>query len=98
MSVANLSERALKARLRRLVFTLGRVVCPHCGRYRIQAIEDRYWCGQCRKKFSLTSHTWLKGMKLSLVTFFRLLDCWLYEVPVGEAARRCSVSVVSTRH
>lgn len=98
MSVSDLSERALKARLRRLVFTNGRAVCPHCGRYRIQAIEDRYWCGQCRKKFSIISHTWLKGMKLSLATFFSLLDCWLYEVPVGEAARRCRISIVSTRY
>lgn len=97
MSVSK-SERALKAQLRRLVFKNGRVCCPHCGRYRIQRIEHRYWCGRCRKKFTLTSHTWLKGMKLPLTTFFNLVDCWLYEVPVREAGRRCRVSVVTARH
>jgi len=98
MSVSNLGERALTARLRRMVFPHGRVRCPYCGRYRITRIEHRYWCGVCRTKFSLTSHTWLAGMKLPLSTFFDLLDSWLYEVPVAEAARRCDVSVVTTRH
>lgn len=98
MSVSDLGERALRARLRQLVFKKGRVVCPHCGRYRIQTVEGRYWCGQCRKKFSLTSRTWLRSMKVPLRTFFGLLDCWFHEVPVSEAARQYRISVVSTRY
>lgn len=96
MSVSN-NERVLKARLRNLIFKNGRVVCPCCDRYRIQRIENRYWCGKCRKKFSLISHTWLKGMKISLDTFFSLLDCWLHEVPIVETVRRTRISVVSVR-
>ncbi len=87
-----LSEREARARLRAIVFPKGRVRCPHCGRLDVRAIEARYWCRKCRKKFSLLSHTWLKHLRLPVTTLFLLLDSWMQGFAVEEIQRLTGVS------
>jgi len=40
-------------------------------------INKRYWCKKCRRFFSLTSDSWLKGIKFSFKTLVFLIHCWL---------------------
>ena len=89
------SERELRSQLRGLIFQRGRTQCVQCGSYRVRTLERRYWCRRCRKKFSLTSGTWLRSMKIPLKTFFILLDSWINEVPLKEAMRRSGTSYVT---
>lgn len=72
----SLSERAIKARLRKTVFG-PRTKCLKCGNLHIKEINRRYWCPRCRRFFSLTSDSWLKGMKFSYQTLYKLIHCWL---------------------
>ena len=45
--------------------------------------ENCYRCLRCRKPFSFTSITWLKGMKLPLRTFWLLLWAWTNKTPIN---------------
>lgn len=87
-----LSEREARARLREIVFPKGRVRCLHCGSHDIRAVEKRWRCRKCRKKFSLFSHTWLKHLRLPVTTLFMLLDSWMHGRSVDEARRLTGVS------
>lgn len=79
-----LSEKALAAKLRRLTFG-PRIRCPRCGYTKIRQLPDkRYWCKKCRRRFSLTSSSWLKGRKISFKTLYLLLDCWLKRKTVRD--------------
>lgn len=53
-----------------------RPFCPRCGSSHVKRSEGRYRCPSCRKPFSLTSVSWLKGTKLSLKDLWLLLYCW----------------------
>lgn len=78
----SLSERQIKSEFRKIIFG-SRTKCPHCGNLKIKAIKDnRYWCPRCRQLFSLTSTTWLKGIRISWKKLYLLLYCWLREYPV----------------
>lgn len=72
-----LSIRKIKAQFRLLVFRGHRPFCPRCGYTKIYTSENRYRCPKCRKPFSLTSGTWLRGMKLPWDKLYLLLDGWL---------------------
>lgn len=89
----SLSERAIKAQVRKLIFG-NRTKCLLCGYFHIRCSKaaDRYWCPRCRRRFSLISDTWLKGMKLPWQTFYLLLECWLHEYSVKQAIELCSLS------
>lgn len=87
-----LSEREARARLREIVFPKGRIRCPHCGSFDIRAVEVRWRCRKCRKKFSLFSHTWLRHLRLPVTKVFVLLDSWMHGRPVDEAQRLTGVS------
>jgi len=72
----NLSRREIKARLRKIIFG-PRTKCLKCGNFHVTMIRKRYWCPKCRRFFSLTSGSWLKGMKFSFKTLCLLIHCWL---------------------
>ena len=81
----------IRRELKRLVF--GKTMfCPHCQYSGIKKHETRYRCKRCRKWFSLTSVTWLKGTKLPLETIWLILWCWLKKVPQDQAMKLSGVS------
>lgn len=88
------SDRKIRTILRKLVFKNGRLRCPHCRCFKIKSIrqEDRWYCTRCRKRFSLTAHTWLKQVKIPLPLFIVLLSFWLEDVTVDLAAKLTSIS------
>lgn len=72
-----LSEKKIGSFLRKITFG-PRTRCLKCGYTKIRQLPDqRYWCKKCRRRFSLTSNSWLKGKKISLKQLYLLLDCWL---------------------
>jgi len=90
------SETKIKRELKKIIF--GKILfCPHCGSRAVKKYEKRYRCRVCRKPFSFTSVTWLKGMKLSLQTFWLLLWSWINKVPVDQTAKLCGVSRPTVR-
>jgi len=90
------SEKQERKVLKNLLFG-SHIFCPYCGWYRVKKYEKRYRCKKCRKPFSLTSVTWLKGMKLSLQTFWVLLWCWCNKVPVDQTQKLVGVSEPTVR-
>jgi len=90
------SEAKIKKDLKVLLFG-KRLFCPRCGSYQVRRSKKRYHCKKCRKPFSLTSVTWLKGIKLSLSTFYILLWCWCNKVPVDQTMRLSKVSEPTVR-
>lgn len=91
------SKAKIRTELKSIVF--GKVLrCPHCGFRKLKKYEKRYHCKRCRKFFSLTSNTWLKGMKLPLQTFWLLLWCWINKVPIDQAQNTCGISEPTVRN
>lgn len=91
------SEAKIRMELKSLVF--GKVLrCPSCGSKQLKKYGKRYYCKRCRKPFSLTSNTWLRGMKLPLQTFWLVLWCWVNKVPVDQAQKTCGVSEPTIRN
>jgi len=77
-----------------------RVWCPDCGRQRyVQCLEkNTLWrCKACRNKFSLTSLTWLKGMKLSMEHLWALIWCWQKKIPIQQAQDLLGISIPTVR-
>lgn len=91
------SEAQIRKELKHIVF--GKFVfCPRCGSRNIKKYERRWRCRICRNPFSLTSVTWLKGMKTSLETFYKLLWCYTQKIPSDQAMKFAEVSRVTSRH
>lgn len=91
------SEAQIIKFVRRIVFG-KRLHCPICGSFQVRTYEDRYRCKKCRCRFSLTSHTWLKGMKLSWQEFWAVLDNYCKGLPVTQCADACSLSELTIRN
>lgn len=90
------TEHKIKRELKRVLF--GKTMfCPCCGSSQIKKYEKRYRCKLCRKPFSLTSISWLKGMKLSLTTFWLILWAWTHKVPIDQAMKLCGISEPTAR-
>jgi transposase len=92
--VCTLSIRQIKAQFKLLIFS-GRPYCPRCGYTRIRKSESRYRCPKCRRPFSLTSGTWLSGMKLPWDKLYLLLDCWLKGLRLESVVRLVNISYPS---
>lgn len=90
------SEAQIKKHLRKIVFGKN-IFCPFCRSRSVYRLENRYHCKRCRKHFSLLSATWLKGMKLSLRTFWLLLWCWTQRVPILQTMKLCHLSEEAVR-
>ena len=79
------SETEIKRIIKKIVFGRGGKYCLKCGSKRVVEEERRYWCCQCRSRFSLLSQTWLKDMKLNLEEFWLVLWCYVGKVPLLQA-------------
>lgn len=90
------SETKMRMELKKILFG-KKLFCPRCGSSIIRRYEKRYRCKSCRKPFSLTSVTWLKGMKLPLQTFWLLLWCYVNKVPIDQTMKACGVSILTVR-
>jgi len=96
-SIANgLSEAKIQAQIRKKVFN-QHIRCPKCQRRYQKLVDNRYWCGKCRLKFSLKSCLVFKGSKLTLVTLWRLLECYLTPISISQAVNMCGLSEVTVR-
>ena len=91
------SEAEIKKYLRRILFGKN-IHCPICKSRNILKYENRYRCRKCRAKFTLISHTWLKGMKLSYQKFWIILWCWTTQIPVKQSMALCNLSEEAVRH
>lgn len=90
------SEAKIKRDLKKILFG-KRLFCPRCGSSQVRRSEKRYRCKKCRKPFSLTSVTWLRGMKLSLAIFWTILWCWCNKVPVDQTVKLSKLSEPTIR-
>lgn len=87
----DLSNRQIKAQFRKLIFG-QRPFCPRCGYTKVRVSEKRYRCPKCRRPFSLTSSSWLRGRKISWQKLFLLLDCWLKKIDSANVERLLKLS------
>jgi len=87
----NLSNRQIQAQFRKLIF--GKMIfCPKCGYTKIKSRQERYWCPKCRSRFSLTSCTWLAGMKVPWDKLYLLLECWLKRMDLNLVVELANIS------
>jgi len=93
------SETQIRKQLVKIVFG-KRVWCPDCGRRTFivpKKITKAWRCTKCRNKFTLTSVTWLKGMRLSLRHLWALLWCWQKKIPVRQTKDLLQLSIPTIR-
>ena len=90
------SEAQIKKYLRRIIFGKN-IFCPECRSQKIVRYQDRYRCKKCRTKFSLISHTWLSGMKITYQKFWLVLWCWTSQIPVKQSMKLCGLSEEAVR-
>jgi transposase-like protein len=91
------SEAQIKKYIRKAVFGEN-LHCPECKSRQVEKYEKRYRCKKCRCKFSLTSHTWLNGMKLSYEKFWLIVWCYVRKVPVQQTIDLTCLSEKAVRH
>ncbi len=89
---SSFNNKQIRFALRRMAFKNGRLKCLHCGCFRIRSIEKRYYCLRCRRKFSLSSNTWLKNTRLPLKLLVSILECWLESCSVQATAKHLGIS------
>lgn len=86
-------ERKIKSMVCRMLFGDTTLVkCPYCTRAGCIRRNERFQCRRCGKAWSLTSLTWMKGMKLSWETLWRLLWCYGNRVPVDQTSKLLIIS------
>jgi len=93
-------EKQIQKHLIKIIFGQRGVWCPNCGKKnRISSLEHnkKWYCSRCRIKFSLTSVTWLKGMKLSLQQLWCLVWCWQKRLPVEQTVELLELSIPTVR-
>jgi transposase-like protein len=90
------SEAKCRAMVRRAAF--GRSpYCPHCQYTKVRPSGPRFFCPRCRRKFSLTSCTWMRRCRLPYRKVLALLLCWQRAVPFGLACSLAGVSAPTGR-
>ncbi|MBU0651249.1 transposase, partial [bacterium] len=93
------NEKQVLRELQRIIFG-KHVKCPHCQRqiYVIELKKNRLWrCRKCRKRFSITSVNWLKGMKISGTKLWMLVWCWQQKLGVLQVSGLCLTSIPTIR-
>jgi len=90
------SDAKILAIVRRATFG-ERLHCPRCGTSRIRRSEGRFRCTGCRKPFSLTSVSWLSGMKICPRHLWLLLLCWQRRFAFGTAVQVTGLSHITVR-
>lgn len=93
------SEKQIRRDLKKIIFG-ARVKCPDCGRqiHVVQLKANTKWrCTKCRNKFSLTSVTWLKGMKITVQHLWCLIWCWQKKLNIQQAMDLTQLSLPTVR-
>jgi transposase-like protein len=86
-------ERTIKAKVCRILFGgTSLVQCPHCSRTGCVRRDERFQCRRCGMAWSLTSLTWMKGMKLSWQRFWGLLWAYTHKIPIDQTQRLLKIS------
>ena len=90
------SETQIKKFFRRTLFGKN-IFCPECRSRKIFKYGERYRCQKCRIKFSLISHAWLRGMKLSYQKLWLVLWCWTCAAPIKQSMKLTNLSEEAVR-
>lgn len=93
------SDEQIRRKLVKIIFG-PRVWCPDCGRQcHVQTLKaNELWrCRRCRNRFSLTSVTWLRGMKISVRHLWALVWCWQHKINVEQARDLLGLSIPTVR-
>lgn len=101
MDVYNLDQIPTEAKIRKYLrgILFGKhIFCPVCRSGNVNRNHNRYWCSKCRKRFTLTSHTWLTHLRLSLPKFWLVLWCWVKQMPVKQTQELTKLSEKGVRH
>ena len=86
-------ERLIKAKVCRILFGSASLVhCPYCNRTGCVRRNEKFQCKRCGHAWSLTSLTWMKGMKLSWRSFWGLIWCYNNRVPIDQSTRLLKIS------
>jgi len=86
-------ERILKAKICRILFgKTNLITCPYCARTGIVRRNEKFCCPRCKHAWSLTSLTWMKGMKLTWQQFWGLLWTFTHRIPVDQTGTLLHVS------
>lgn len=91
------SEAQIRKFLKKTIFG-SNLYCPECHSRKVRSCGDRYWCINCRDRFSLTSHTWLSHCRLPLQQLWVVLWCWTMQVPVRQTICLTELSEPTIRH
>jgi len=87
------SERMIKSKICKIIFgSSSMVICPYCQRTGCLRRNERFKCPTCKRCWSLTSLTWMKGMKLTWRQFWGLLWTYTNKVPVDQTKRVLKIS------
>jgi transposase-like protein len=89
-------EAKCRSLIRRALFG-RRPYCPHCLRSGVRRCEGRWRCPGCRRKFSLTSATWMRRCRLPVRRAWLLLLLWQRATPFGVAVSVSGVSAPTVR-
>lgn len=90
------SDAKILAMVRRATFG-ERSHCPRCGTTHVRRSERRWRCPKCRRPFSLTSVSWLRGMKIKPRQFWLLLHCWQKRIAFAATVELTGLSHVTVR-
>jgi len=93
------TEKKILLELRKIIFG-KKVTCPDCGRqmYVQTLVRNKVWrCSKCRNKFSITSLSWLKGMKIPFRHLWCLIWCWQHKININQAKDLTGISLVTVR-
>jgi len=87
------SENKIKSSVCRIMFGRANVArCPYCTRTGCIRRNEKFQCPRCHKAWSLTSLSWLKGMKLSWQQLWGLLWTYVNKVPIDQTSKLLSLS------
>jgi transposase-like protein len=93
------TEKKIAKELKHIIYG-KHVSCPDCGRKNsvVTLILNKKWrCKKCRIKFSITSRTWLKGMKISYTHLWALIWCWQKKINIQQTNALLHLSIVTIR-
>lgn len=91
------TDTKIKAFLKQILFG-NHLFCPECKSFEVLRYGKRYRCRNCRIKFSLLSHTWLKDSRVSLQKFWLILWCFTEQIPVKQSRNIAGLSEKGVRH
>ena len=69
-----------------------RAYCIRCRSYQIYRKNNRYYCKKCRYKFSLTTNTNLSKLRISLRTWYEIINCFALSLSAHKAYKFLGVN------